>query len=710
MKKYCLFLSFILMSNFVLFVVSAQAPDLLKIHGNKEKISAWLAYCQSLRYGGKSSTNNYVNLKLAAMVGLKLAGANDAENRSQFLFYAGIGSYYQVKFDSAQYYFYQSLAEAQKANLAKLITNNCVALIPVNFQLRQQEKVDSCKNILQTILDTTHDKSIQQDGYYAMGVYYQEKSYYSTAEDYFLKSIELRKTQVDTTHDNKLKADYAIQCFMLSKQYQNTVVLYAKSLSILREGEPFARAAPPVFIRYLSAFTEIYSLLGNIDSALHFEDLLEKATKNSPAVPSEMVSANLNIAKYYIEHSQLTKAFSYITKVNRLAAESKSPILIYQAQLWMGRYLEKDGKFKDAIATLAQSLPVAKQISKEQYAEGLNYMAIAQNGAGNLKASIGFYNQYVTQSDSLTNEKISRNFADQETRYETNKKESRIISLDKENRLNGLELQSASHLRVLLILCLVAVGIIALLLYFIYRNKAKANVILNNQKVELENLNEQLGTANETKAKLFSIIGHDLRAPLGQIVQLLRLQKENPDLLSADVKQRYQEKLRSASESVLETMEDLLLWSKSQMQNFTPNKMPIYISAIVQKEIDLLYQRSEEKNIRLNNLVPANLLQYTDENFTVIIIRNLLQNAIKYGDKNSEVLITADNKNINITNQNVNVNVEKMNELLHNKTINSKASGLGLQIVNDLAIAIHAKVIFEQKNSKTITAILCWDV
>ena len=351
----------------------AQEPDLSKISGTKEKIKAWMAYCESLRIN-KAGKNNFPALQQAALAGIAMTPATDASNRARFYFFEAFACYYQVKFDSAQYYLYLSLHEAQKANNAEFIAEACVGLIPVNFQLRQQEKVDSCKNILQTILDTTKNENILQDGYSAMGSYYQQKSYYSTAEDFFIKSIELRKKQVDTTSDNKLKADYAIQCYQLSKQYGNTDVL-SKSLDILKEGQPFANFSPPVFIRYLSSFTEIYALLGQIDSALFYEQQLELHTKNSPVVLSEMVSANLNIAKYYIEHGEAARALPYITKADTLANRSKSPILLYQAQLWNGRWLEETGKYAQAISQLAQSIPVAKQISKEQYTEALKYMA-----------------------------------------------------------------------------------------------------------------------------------------------------------------------------------------------------------------------------------------------------------------------------------------------------------------------------------------------
>ncbi len=666
-----------------------------------------MSYCESLRIN-KTGKNNFPALQQAALAGIAMTPATDASNRARFYFFEAFACYYQVKFDSAQYYLYLSLHEAQKANNAEFIAEACVGLIPLNFQLRQQEKVDSCKNILQTILDTTKNENILRDGYSAMGSYYQQKSYYSTAEDFFIKSIELRKKQVDTTSDNKLKADYAIQCYLLSKQYGNTDVL-SKSLDILKEGKPFANFSPPVFIRYLSSFTEIYALLGQIDSALFYEQQLELHTKNSPVVLSEMVSANLNIAKYYIEHGKTARALPYITKADTLANRSKSPILLYQAQLWNGRWLEETGKYTEAISQLAQSIPVAKQISKEQYTEALKYMALAQKGAGNLKESIRYYETYIDQSDSLTKEKVSRNLADQETRYETRQKEQRIELLSRENRLGVLELQNASRTRLFLILGLISLGIIALLLYFIYRNKENLNKVLNAQNKQLDELNHELAIANDTKTKLFGIIGHDMRAPVSQIVQLLQLQKENPHLLTGEAKTKHEEKLKTASENVLETMEDLLLWSKSQMQSFKPRFVPVNITNIIQKELSLTQQRLEDRNIRVENEMPEHFMQNTDENFVAVIIRNLLQNAIKYSDENSTISIVTNRQKIFIINQASRTNAETLNAMLGNSQVDSKSTGLGLQIAQGLAASIQAKLFFVSRDNNQLAVVFSWE-
>lgn len=244
MKRGLHFFIYLLLLFFATLLRSyAQEPDLSKMHDDKEKIRAMLDYCESLRLNTGVNPNNSVLLQRAALKGISITPNADAADLARFNFYCAFGCYYQVKFDSAQYYFYQSLYAAQKAKSAEFITSACVALIPVNFQLRQQARVDSCKDILQSILDTTHNKKILQDGYSAMGNYYNQKSYYNTSEDYLIKSLELRKAKVDTTTDVKLKSDYAIQCYLLSKEYSNTDVP-DKSLAILKEGLPFSGFSP----------------------------------------------------------------------------------------------------------------------------------------------------------------------------------------------------------------------------------------------------------------------------------------------------------------------------------------------------------------------------------------------------------------------------------------------------------------------------------
>lgn len=697
-------------SNCIAFNAQSQTPpDLSTIKNDNQKVKAWLAYCAELRLNKNGAKDNYIILQQAGLKGLQLVQPNDDSDKASFFLYTALGNYYQLKFDSAQYYFYQSLNSAQKADDTKLIAGAAEALMSINFQLQQQAKVDSCKNILQTIADTSKDKAILQDIYSAFGSYYQQKSYYSTAQDYYIKSIQLREKEVDTTQDDKAKFNYAIQCDQLSKLYLNTQMA-DKSLESLRKGERFADISPVVSNRLLSSFIEAFTTSGNIDSALFYNKQLVAHSKNRPEFSSELVSSNLNIGIFYIDHKEYNKALPYINKGDSLATTIKSPFLIFQAQMIEGRYFQETGNYQKAISLLNQALPVAVQLSKELYSNILKYMALSYKGLGNQQNALQYYEQYVMLQDTVNKEKVSRTFADLETRYQTSEKQNQIVSLDQKNKLNILELKQASNTRTLMILGLISLGIFSLLLYFIYRNKEKLNKILNGRNAQLDALNNQLAVANDTKAKLFGIIGHDLRSPVSRIVQMLKIQKEKPELLDEASKKKHEEKLKIASENVLETMEDLLLWSKSQMQHFKPEFRDVLIIEVVEKESSFLKDQADSKNILIKNEIPGSFVLKTDENFLEIIIRNLLQNAVKYSCDGSVILISSASGNrVCINNRIADINRANMNIVFENQSVNSSSNGLGLQIAKDLASAIGAKILFDLREDNTLGTSIVWE-
>src|SRR5690606_27639201 len=97
-----------------------------------------------------------------------------------------------------------------------------------------------------------------------------------------------------------------------------------------------------------------------------------------------------------------------------------------------------------------------------------------------------------------------------------------------------------------------------ILLYRQSRNRKKNNL-------HLLSLNQQLDQANKVKARFFSILNHDLRRPVYNLIHFLQLQKESPELLDAGSKERIENQTLQSAENLLASMEDLLLWSKGQM-------------------------------------------------------------------------------------------------------------------------------------------------
>jgi light-regulated signal transduction histidine kinase (bacteriophytochrome) len=133
-----------------------------------------------------------------------------------------------------------------------------------------------------------------------------------------------------------------------------------------------------------------------------------------------------------------------------------------------------------------------------------------------------------------------------------------------ENTIHELTIKNSKKQRIYLISGLVAIAIIGGLLYYQSRNRKRIN-----QKLML--LNSELDKANKTKMQFFGILNHDLRSPVISLINFLHLRKEAPEMMDEETKDRLETQTTRATEQLLEQMEDLLLWSKGQMENFEPS-------------------------------------------------------------------------------------------------------------------------------------------
>ncbi len=156
-------------------------------------------------------------------------------------------------------------------------------------------------------------------------------------------------------------------------------------------------------------------------------------------------------------------------------------------------------------------------------------------------------------------------------------------------------------------------------------------------------------------------------------------------------------------------MEDLLLWSKSQMKNFTPQYRSVKLAPLLSQEIELFEEQIREKELRINLNVSPEISQNTDENFLRVILRNLLQNAINQCDKEAMITIHANTHKISITNPSLNNSAAELNSIMQRPEINSKSTGLGLQIVKDLARKLNVKIFYEQRDAENVSAIVAWN-
>ena len=219
---------------------------------------------------------------------------------------------------------------------------------------------------------------------------------------------------------------------------------------------------------------------------------------------------------------------------------------------------------------------------------------------------------------------------------------------------------------------------------------------LNDVNGELRNSQAALLELNQNKDKLFSIIAHDLRTPLNSFEAFSSLLAEHIDQLSADEVRQMSHQMRASHEQVRALLENLLAWSRSQMNllDYQPAATPL--QPLLEQIMRLYASAAADKQLRLELACPMGLVAETDANLLAAVVRNLASNAIKYSYEGGLVSITAQalaggkGTEISVTDQGTGMEPEQVERLFKVErkssmpgTRNERGTGLGLVLVAD---------------------------
>lgn len=217
---------------------------------------------------------------------------------------------------------------------------------------------------------------------------------------------------------------------------------------------------------------------------------------------------------------------------------------------------------------------------------------------------------------------------------------------------------------------------------------------------QVEEKNRELQKMNDTKEKLFSIISHDLRSPIGQLKGLLQLVSDQQ--ISPETFQQFSSKLSTEVDSLHSTLDNLLRWSISQLQGIKAMPEKVDLEETVKLKFAMFKQPAEQKNIRL---LAEDLKHYVwaDPNHVQLVLRNLISNAIKYSYENGRIIVRSSVKDqmvtIEVNDTGMGMNEEARQSIFNPENIvsnrgtaNERGTGLGLKLCKE----------FVEKNNGTI--------
>ena len=223
----------------------------------------------------------------------------------------------------------------------------------------------------------------------------------------------------------------------------------------------------------------------------------------------------------------------------------------------------------------------------------------------------------------------------------------------------------------------------------------KSNILLTQkneiekQAEQLRQQKEELNEMNISKDKIISIISHDLRTPLGNIKNITDLLIKHPERFDEEKRKKIFANFTEITSSTYYLIDNLLKWAHSQRGILAYNPELIQIYPIIADVLHLLQPTYEKKQVNVNNLIDESTLVYADVNMVNTILRNLIENAIKFTPSQGHIeifsLIKSNMIEVGIKDNGIGIDEENVKKITENKEITStygtnseKGSGLGL--------------------------------
>lgn len=230
------------------------------------------------------------------------------------------------------------------------------------------------------------------------------------------------------------------------------------------------------------------------------------------------------------------------------------------------------------------------------------------------------------------------------------------------------------------------------------------NTRLEAQNKVLVTQKDRLEALNGIKAKLFSIISHDLRSPINSIQGTLHLM--NADILSSQEIKTLSTKLNSQVQITQNLLDNLLYWSKLQMQGINVNYTKVNLFQVVENTLHL-FGASNNKKLKLDNIVREDAYAWADPNMVALVIRNLIANAVKFTPYGGNIQVKVCNQDkdylkvsvndtgVGIAAENIPLIFDQASHFSTPGTAQEKGTGLGLMLCQEFVEKNRGKIWVE---------------
>ncbi|HEY1006884.1 MAG TPA: ATP-binding protein [Sphingobacteriaceae bacterium] len=379
------------------------------------------------------------------------------------------------------------------------------------------------------------------------------------------------------------------------------------------------------------------------------------------------------------------KAFSLARETSRLRVEINSLLLLGKVYTTYGRYpiakryLDAGFKLLTDRNLQGEKLAFYKEYSNFYAKQNLYQQAYTAEKA------------YATLYDRLYNVGQNKLVLEFQEQFKSQEREAENALLKKEQANNADKLKQQNQLLVLsLILGVFFFG--CTILFLIGNRRIRmSNTLLKLQKSEIQAQKDKVEHLNSIKDKLFSVISHDLRSPFASLKNMMDLYEEG--MISKDDVDFFFKEIRKDIGSNSMLLDNLLIWSKSQLEGFTVRPQAIAMRKLFEEVVYLNLKKISNKELQVRLEVAEGFIASADYEMTKSVVRNLLGNAIKFTPKTGIITISAvqrgDKFEFAVSDAGIGIPEEQRKQLFKDHFVTTyglekeKGTGLGLQICKE---------------------------
>lgn len=522
-----------------------------------------------------------------------------------------------------------------------------------------------------------------------LGLVYKYRSEYDSALFYYQKSLQLfdslkinsERASVLNRMANiyKRKADYnkTLECYysaldislsindsiLISALYNNISIFY-KNINRYNEALEYQLMNLNI-IRKLGLNNDLVIALMNIGN-IYKEKMDYSQALNYYGQALKLFNDNNKYDKVFLLHNigvvyELTKRYDaakqYYTNAIKVEKEIGNKDMLVLSLQGMGNVLVITSHFREGEKYLLESFRLVEELGDlKQLANLAKSLQNLYELNSQYQKSLEYYHIYNYWKDSLFNIEGKKQIIFLEQKFEAEKRKQQIAFLEKEHAIQKLELskkrietKQKSFQRNVLILILILILIFTLYLGKESKKRKrisqlliKQNKKITEQRSEIEIQNKELVESNKTKDRLFQIIAHDLRSPLvsiDSITQLIPYWVEEQDYESL---KKLSTTLELSVNNVLSLIDNLLNWALNQQGKFPYKPENLRLKENIHEAIEIYRSIAKMKNIELKFASSKDVMVFADKNMLCSVMRNLLNNAVKFTPDKGEIVVGID--------------------------------------------------------------------